>query len=170
MMSEGPIEQEVYAVGGPRRHVLELFTPRLRPDRRSQAQLSAWKAPSFDENFGAALFSRQNRQIVFFCLGFIFPFGKHNPAHCSFKRVVLIHGSAWMIASVLPLPPDPKAVQTTASELAFEQRFEDQLGPVVDKSYQKANWWRNLNRIMSGVGTLLIGAIIALAVLASRMS
>ncbi|KAL5377630.1 hypothetical protein DPSP01_009683 [Paraphaeosphaeria sporulosa] len=152
MMSEGPIEQDVYAVGGPRRHVLEQFTPRLRPDHRSQAQLSAWKAPSFDENFGAALFSRQNRQIVFFCLGFIFPF-------------------AWMIASLLPLPPDPKTIQeTTASELDFEQRFGDQFGPVVDKSFQKANWWRNLNRIMSGVGTLLIGAIIALAILASRMS
>lgn len=75
-MSEGPVEQDVYVVGGPRRHVLEQFTPRLRPDHRSQAQLSAWKAPSFDENFGAALFSRQNRQIVCFCLGFIFPFGK----------------------------------------------------------------------------------------------
>jgi hypothetical protein len=76
-----------------------------------------------------------------------------------------------MIASVLPLPPDPKAVEdSTASELDFEQRFDDQLGPIIDKSYQKANWWRNLNRIMSGVGTLLIGAIIALAVLASRMS
>ncbi|KAF2443805.1 hypothetical protein P171DRAFT_44348 [Karstenula rhodostoma CBS 690.94] len=152
MMSDGPIEQDVYAVGGPRRHVLEQVTPRLRPDHRSQARLSAWKAPSFDENFGAALFSRQNRQIVLFCLGFIFPF-------------------AWMIASVLPLPPDPKTVQeTTASELALEQRFDDQFGPLVDKSYQKANWWRNLNRIMSGVGTLLIGAIIAIAVLASRMS
>ncbi|KAL5407464.1 hypothetical protein PMIN04_011723 [Paraphaeosphaeria minitans] len=151
MMSEGPIEQDVYAVGGPRRHVLEQFTPRLRPNHRSQAQLSAWKAPSFDENFGAALFSRQNRQIVFFCLGFIFPF-------------------AWMIASVLPLPPDPKTTDTTASELDIEQRFDDQFGPIVDKSYQKANWWRNLNRIMSGVGTLLIGAIIALAILASRMS
>ncbi|KAL1601429.1 hypothetical protein SLS60_006342 [Paraconiothyrium brasiliense] len=151
-ISEGPIEQDVYVVGGPRRHVLEQFTPRLRPDHRSQAQLSAWKAPSFDENFGAALFSRQNRQIVFFSLGFIFPL-------------------AWMIASVLPLPPDPKEVQgATASELDLEQRFDNQFGPVIDKSYQKANWWRNLNRVMSGVGTLLIGVIIALAILASRMS
>ncbi|KAF1970157.1 hypothetical protein BU23DRAFT_216461 [Bimuria novae-zelandiae CBS 107.79] len=151
-ISEGPVEQDVYVVGGPRRRIFEQFTPRLAKDRRSQAQLSAWKAPSFDENFGAALLSRQNRQIVCFCLGFIFPF-------------------AWMMASVLPLPPDPDTVQgATASELDLEQRFDDQFGPVVDKSYQKARWWRNLNRVMSGVGTLLIGVIIALAVLASRMS
>jgi hypothetical protein len=82
-MAESPTQQDIYAVGGPRRHIFEQFTPRLRPDHRSQAQLSAWKAPSFDENFGAALFSRQNRQIVFFCLGFIFPFGKLVPNRSS---------------------------------------------------------------------------------------
>lgn len=81
MMSEShsPTEQGVYAIGGPQSQNLRQFTPRLRPDHRSQAQLSAWKAPSFDENFGAALFSPQNRQIVFFCLGFIFPFGNSTP-------------------------------------------------------------------------------------------
>ena len=76
-----------------------------------------------------------------------------------------------MIASFLPIPPNPKTAQgTTATELAFEQHFDDEFGPVSDRAHQKANWWRNLNRIMSGVGTLLIGAIIALAILASRMS
>lgn len=84
---------------------------------------------------------------------------------------MLIYYIAWMIAALLPLPPDPKTVQgATASELDIEQRFDNQFGPIVDKSYQKANWWRNLNRVMSGVGTLLIGVIIALAVLASRMT
>jgi hypothetical protein len=75
-----------------------------------------------------------------------------------------------MIASVLPLPPDPATIEETASDSDLEQHFDHQFGPVVDKSFQKANWWRNLNRVMSGVGTLLIGAIIALAILASRMS
>lgn len=69
-----------------------------------------------------------------------------------------------MIAAVLPLPPNPEEVQEvdaeTASVLDQQQRFDHQFGPVVDKSYQKAHWWRNLNRIMSGVGTLLIGAIV----------
>ena len=70
-----PIEQEVYAIQ-PRHHKSEIFTPRLRQDRRSQARLSAWKAPSFDDTLGTLFFSRQNRQILLFVFGFIFPFGK----------------------------------------------------------------------------------------------
>lgn len=75
MSDGGIIEQEVYVVGPARRPMMEPFTPRLRQDRRSQARLSAWKAPSFDESLGTLFFSRQNRQIVLFCLGFILPFG-----------------------------------------------------------------------------------------------
>ncbi|KAF2262902.1 hypothetical protein CC78DRAFT_545415 [Lojkania enalia] len=148
-ISDGPVEHEVYVVGPPRRPLNEPFTPRLRQDRRSQARLSAWKAPSFDDN--PSLFSRTNRQVVFFCLGFICPL-------------------AWMVASILPLPPDPELAEATPSQMDLEQQFAAQLGPVDDRSYQKAIWWRNLNRIMSGIGTLLIGVIIALAILASRMS
>lgn len=92
-----------------------------------------------------------------------------------------------MIASVLPLPPQPEMVQdATPSQMDLEQHLARELGPVDDRSHQKANWWRNLNRIMSGIGTLLIGVIvssrinlsatftdwyqIALAILASRMT
>ncbi|KAF2118716.1 hypothetical protein BDV96DRAFT_596558 [Lophiotrema nucula] len=149
------VEHEVYAIGPPRRFMADPFTPHLRQDRRSRAQLSAWKAPSFDESLGTFMFSRQNRQILLFCLGFIFPL-------------------AWMIASLLPLPPDPEMMpemaEATPSQMDLEQEFARELGPVDDRSYQKAMWWRNLNRIMSAVGTLLIGVIIALAILASKMS
>lgn len=151
-ISEGPIEQDIYVIGAPRRHVTEQFTPRLRLDRRSQAQLSAWKAPSFDESLTSLFFSRQNRQVWLFCFGFLFPF-------------------AWMIASFLPLPPDPAMVhEATPSQMDLERQFARELGPDDDRSFQKAMWWRNLNRIMSAIGTLLIGVIIALAILASRMS
>jgi preprotein translocase subunit SecG len=51
----------------------------------------------------------------------------------------------------------------------LEQQYAQHMGPIDDKSFQKATWWRNLNRIMSAVGTLLIGVIIALAILASRL-
>lgn len=67
-----------------------------------------------------------------------------------------------MIASVLPLPPDPElANEPTPSQMDLERQFARELGPVDDKSYQKAMWWRNLNRIMSGLGTLLIGVIVS---------
>ncbi|KAF2640810.1 hypothetical protein P280DRAFT_400546 [Massarina eburnea CBS 473.64] len=143
-------DQDVYVLG-PQRRLAPPYSPHLRQDRRSQAQLSAWKAPSFDENLGSMLFSRQNRQILLFCLGFIFPF-------------------AWMIAAVLPLPPSPDMLEATPSQRDVENQLARDFGPAGDKSFKKATWWRNLNRVMSGLGTLLVGVIIALAILASRMS
>src|SRR4051812_30746018 len=71
---------------------------------------------------------------------------------------------AWIIASVLPLPPDPALAQETPSQVDLERQFAQAFGPVDDRSYQKAMWWRNLNRIMSGVGTLLIGVIVRLLI------
>ena len=76
-----------------------------------------------------------------------------------------------MIASCLPLPLDPNTAGTPSpSQADIEQQFAQHIGPADDKAFQKATWWRNLNRVMSAVGTLLIGVIIALAILASRLS
>jgi hypothetical protein len=90
-----------------------------------------------------------------------------------------------MLASFLPLPLDPK-LGDARSQTDLEQQFARNFGAVDDKAFQKATWWRNLNRVMSGIGTLLvsstiflghkgtkgiqIGVIIALAILVSRMS
>ncbi|KAF2711196.1 hypothetical protein K504DRAFT_244036 [Pleomassaria siparia CBS 279.74] len=138
-----PAEQEIYVIGSPRRPRGDLlFVPHLRLDRRSQARLSAWKAPSFDDTLGTMLFSRQNRQIVLFVFGFIFPF-------------------SWMIAAFLPLPPNPDMTEISPSQLDVERQFDQEIGPVDDRSYQKALWWRNLNRIMAAIGTLLIGVIVS---------
>lgn len=148
------IEGEVYTTGPQMPPLSTYSTPHLRTDRRSNLRYSMWNAPSLDDDIHVTLFGRQNRQILLFCLGFIFPL-------------------SWIIASFLPLPPDPKIAFTpTASQaqLDVEQQFAQHFGPVDDKAFQKATWWRNLNRVMSGVGTLLIGIIIALAILASRMA
>lgn len=88
-MSDEQNWQEAYVIER-QRGMTPPFTPRLRQDRRSQAQLSAWKAPSFDENFGSMMFSRQNRQIVLFCLGFLCPLCKPSPLP-SFADVVQIN-------------------------------------------------------------------------------
>ncbi|KAF2811842.1 uncharacterized protein BDZ99DRAFT_384400 [Mytilinidion resinicola] len=144
-ISNEPIEQEI-SVFGPmmtRRSISEMSAPRLRTDKRSTARLSAWRAPSLDEAFGSMMFSRQNRQILLFCLGFIFPF-------------------AWMIASFLPIPPNPEiSKEATPSQADLERQLAQRVGPVDGRDYQKAFWWRNLNRIMSAVGILLIGAIVS---------
>ncbi|KAH8712160.1 hypothetical protein GQ44DRAFT_811636 [Phaeosphaeriaceae sp. PMI808] len=145
------VDGGVYALGPNMQPLSGWSTPHLRTDRRGGTRYSAWKAPSLDDDLNTTLFGRQNRQILLFCVGFIFPL-------------------AWMIASFLPLPFDPN-VAGTRSQADLEQQFTRNTGitAVDDKSFQKATWWRNLNRIMSGLGTLLIGVIIALAILASRM-
>ncbi|RAR02451.1 serine-rich protein [Stemphylium lycopersici] len=137
---------------GPQMYQLTGYsTPHLRTDQRGQALYSAWNAPSLDDDIHLTLFGRQNRQILLFCLGFLCPL-------------------TWMIASFLPLPLDPNSAATpTSSQADLEQQFAQNMGPANDKAFQKATWWRNLNRVMSGVGTLLIGVIIVLAILASRM-
>ncbi|RMZ67146.1 serine-rich [Pyrenophora seminiperda CCB06] len=61
-------------------------------------------------------------------------------------------------------------VPVPSRQADIEQQFAQAVAPADDKAFQKATWWRNLNRIMSGVGTLLVGVIIALAILASKLS
>jgi hypothetical protein len=40
--------------------------------------------------------------------------------------------------------------------------------PVDDSRYQSAKWWRGLNRFMAVIGLLVIGAVVALAVIGVR--
>lgn len=44
---------------------------------------------------------------------------------------------------------------------------EKQLGVVDEARYENARWWRNINRIMSGFGVLIIVAVIALVAVAA---
>jgi hypothetical protein len=62
-----------------------------------------------------------------------------------------------MIASFLPLPLDPNQL-AAQSQTDLEQQFARNIGAIDDKAFQKATWWRNLNRIMSGIGTLLVSS------------
>ena len=62
-----------------------------------------------------------------------------------------------MIASFLPLPLDPNHIEAR-SQTDLEQQFARNMGAIDDKAFQKATWWRNLNRVMSGIGTLLVSS------------
>lgn len=46
--------------------------------------------------------------------------------------------------------------------------FEARVASIDDTKFQNARWWRNLNRVMSVVGLLLLGTIIALIVVGTR--
>ncbi|EON61746.1 hypothetical protein W97_00962 [Coniosporium apollinis CBS 100218] len=149
-VQDAPVEEEIFVVGGPRPAISEPFTPRLSPDRRSNARLSTWRPPSLDEALGNLVFSRANIQIMLFCFGFIFPL-------------------SWLIAAFIPLPPKPeRSKEAATSQHDVECAVDISLGPCDVKGYLKAKWWRNLNRIMAVLGVALVGAIIAVAVVASR--
>ncbi len=75
-----------------------------------------------------------------------------------------------MVAALLPLPSNPKLPMLErgdGSESQFGRMHPDftyQLRAIDETRYESARWWGNLNRIMSVVGLLIIGAIIALVV------
>ena len=76
-----------------------------------------------------------------------------------------------MIAAVLPLPTNPKyqmEEQNRNSGRFGNVDYEHQFRVFDETRYESAKWWRNLNRIMSVVGLLIIGAIVALAVVGVR--
>lgn len=135
--------------------------PHLVQNARLARTLTAWRIPSVDEPFPAEMFGRGNRQIVCFCLGFLFP-------------------PLWMLAAILPLPhcgwrQDQQDAENGTSEKARPSTAVGQNVEVDaqwswedERKFLKARWWRTLNRVMSVVGVGILAAIITLAVLASR--
>ncbi|QIX02051.1 hypothetical protein AMS68_007568 [Peltaster fructicola] len=138
---------------------LNIPMPHLAPTKRSSAHIDAWRPPSFVESIDLIFKSRGHRQILFFLVGFICPF-------------------VWMIGAFMPLPPRPgngsdpekgsvlddnldAAIQQHAAGEAAERWREE-------KAWRQGLWWRNVNRVMSVVGLFIIGAVIAIAVVATR--
>lgn len=79
-------------------------TPHLRTDRRTGIRYSAWAAPSLDADVSSTLFGRQNRQILLFCVGFIFPLGKFQP-RSTFMRMKTCPNVAFSMANcIFPAP------------------------------------------------------------------
>lgn len=77
-----------------------------------------------------------------------------------------------MIASFLPLPPNPMAemrerdAENSRSNLDISNDFEHELalrfGPADEIRFESAKWWRGLNRWMSLVGVLIIAAVVCI--------
>ncbi|KAI9660296.1 MAG: hypothetical protein M1829_006498 [Trizodia sp. TS-e1964] len=129
-------------------------TPRLHHDRRTwtESRNSIWVMPPALPEPKERLFDQRNIQRGLFCLGFILPF-------------------TWLLAAILPLPPPPLIARKGKHRLAgnVEEAVSDEDDISIQNSfYMNTRWWRNLNRIMSVLGLLVIGAIIALAILTAR--
>jgi hypothetical protein len=79
--------------------------------------------------------------------------------------------TAWMIAAFLPLPYNPMAemreheADNSSSQLDTSNQnatnYDRRFGPIDEKRFENAKWWRNLNRWMSVVGFLIIAAIVS---------
>ena len=79
---------------------------------------------------------------------------------------------AWFIAAFLPLPLKLAIANAKGKEVSRQiqvlEDLEQQLGTVDEARYENARWWRNVNRVMSGFGVLIIVAVIALVAVAAR--
>jgi hypothetical protein len=152
-----------------RRKTSSIWSPHLRPDRRSR-RYSVWEPPSVNWSEDSGILGKRNAQIVLFVVGFLFPFGK------SFSKPntdasILTRYVAWMIGALLPLPTNPEyqmEEQRRGSSNFGYVDYTHQLQVLDESRYASARWWRNLNRVMSVVGLLIIGAVIALAVVGAH--
>jgi len=117
-----------------------------RRDGRERDPESAtlWSLPHLDHTPLSHL-ENINQQVFFFCLGFVFPI-------------------AWMIAAFLPLPQLNEKGKSHVADLSNETSNKRQAE--LEVRYENARWWRRINRGMSVIGLLIIGAIIALVVVA----
>ncbi|KAJ4414083.1 hypothetical protein N0V85_003311 [Neurospora sp. IMI 360204] len=137
-----------------------IWSPHLRQDRR-HSRFNAWDPPATSWSADSGVTGKRNIQIVLFAVGFIMPF-------------------AWMVAAFLPLPPNPKSemlekgthnpddpFDRSKSRLGFRTSINP-ISPMEEARYLSARWWRRLNTGMSLVGLIIIGAVIALAVIGSK--
>ncbi|KAH6636608.1 hypothetical protein F5144DRAFT_187034 [Chaetomium tenue] len=134
-----------------RQKTSSIWSPHLQPDRRA-TRYSVWDPPSVSWSADSSVLGRRNAQVLLFIIGFIFPL-------------------AWMVAAFLPLPPNPKSLDVENGENKYTSThpaFRYQKYAVDETRYESARWWRNLNRGMSIIGLLIIGAVVALAVIGVR--
>lgn len=156
---QGSADDHVHDIGfrrSLRRMTSSVWSPHLQRDVRAQNRYTIWDSPSVAWSAESGMFGRRNLQVVLFVAGFIFPF-------------------AWMVGALLPLPkPSPLAMvqrDSSYSDLGIRSHsneFERHIESVDELRYQNARWWRMLNRCMSVIGLLIIGAVVGLAVAAVK--
>ncbi|KAL1613621.1 hypothetical protein SLS54_010420 [Diplodia seriata] len=165
----------------------ESFTPRLRRNRKS-VTLSVWTTPSMDQALGAPA----NKYILLFALGFVLPLCWFIAAilplpvrpNDEFERLE----SEKMMAEkgqnkgkerateLQPTAPGGRAMTGNETNieagLGLDLRNKTQIHQrdwaQEERLWQKAKWWRRVNRVMSVVGVGVIAAVVALAVIYTR--
>jgi len=83
-----------------------------------------------------------------------------------------------MIAAFLPLPPNPmremRERDTSTSNLDSSNdnvnEYARHIKPMDEARYESARWWRQLNRIMSFIGLMIIGTIVCCLLLSLELT
>lgn len=77
---------------------------------------------------------------------------------------------AWIIASFLPLPPRVSQIngEATTSRPDLEHAFNSRVVLVDEVRRANARWWRNVNRVMSPVGLVIIAIVVSVIVYYSK--
>ena len=183
--------ETVYRSSTLRRSNANMRSPHLEHDR-SARRLSMWTAPQVEDTRADGMLSRRRLQIGLFCMGFVLPFGesfrqafhprlfRRSPrALCQPRPCEL---TAWMIASFLPLPFNPRKSSVVddpeggggggdprhpSTGPALSQRqskaaeLERDVHAIDEERYDSARWWRNLNRALSVLGLFIIGVFVS---------
>jgi hypothetical protein len=144
-VSAAPAHPVMAVVRNIKKQTSSIWSPHLVRDRRP-AQISIWQPPASEWESRSELTGRRNAQVTMFVVGFVFPL-------------------AWMLAALIPI----KAVTTETDDIERNNSTSKLDGTQVngreDAVFTSAIWWRKVNRGMSIIGLLILGAIVALIVI-----
>ncbi|TQV92355.1 serine-rich protein [Cordyceps javanica] len=127
-----------------------LWSPHLRRDNRANSY-GIWDPPIDALSVDGCITARRNVQVVLFMSGFLFPI-------------------AWMVAAFIPLPTNRALNEKDFPSTSHIDLTEDDNSSPSQLAketalYNRAKWWRDLNRAMAIIGLLIIGAFTVLIAL-----
>jgi hypothetical protein len=141
-ISSTPAHPVMAVVRNIKKQTSSIWSPHLARDRRP-VEHSIWEPPAAEWEAQSELTGRRNAQVTMFVVGFIFPL-------------------AWMFAAFIPIKP---ATPSNDIERNDSSTKLDKQNGQDDAVFTSAIWWRKVNRGMSIIGLLILGAIIALIVI-----
>ncbi|KAJ0141969.1 Uncharacterized protein HZ326_15190 [Fusarium oxysporum f. sp. albedinis] len=147
-ISAAPAHPALAVVRNIKKQTSSIWSPHLARDRRPVSQ-SIWQPPASQWEARSELTGRRNAQVTMFVVGFVFPL-------------------AWMFAALIPIQRNNETEDiernNSTSGLGKRNETSARASGEEDAVFTSAIWWRKVNRGMSLIGLLILGAIIALIV------